>query len=153
MIYFDREHGNFGATLLWFIVLGLFPGSSSQSLSRVQNKTQHHDQLAEQRASESTTEAGSYLLHLPEKYQQFQQEQEQQNQQQQRIIQQNDSNMDCSLCQGVPLLSEKIPMPRESPNMTCSMYNDYFLSDDFPPPAATVLNTPGTCLANFEYNF
>jgi hypothetical protein len=67
------------------------------------------------------------------------------------MVQEND---DCSLCQGLTLLADKVPDPINSPGITCSMLDNYYrFAWTGPSTPNTTVISQGICRADAGYNF
>ena len=116
--------------LLCLVPLGPSYCASSQSLLRNHKENQngiHHQHLfVTRRESTLSAAANPTTPHLDEHDQQKYQ------QQNQRIVQQDaGNNIECSLCQGVPLLADKILDFEDDPDETCLDKSIFYQSEMF----------------------
>ena len=121
-----NRHIHASILLLCLVRLGPFYCASSQSLLRNHKENQngiHHQHLfVTRRESTLSAAANPTTPHLNEHDQQKYQ------QQNQRIVQQDaGNNIECSLCQWVPLLADKILDFEDDPVETC-LYKSFFIN-------------------------
>jgi len=153
------------------MVLAPLPCKPSQSLRKQnEDRHQHRHQRQHQRQRQLVTRRRETQPTGTEAAMPKLSRAPQQQQQQQRIIQQdannnnnNNNNNECSLCQELTLLGDKIPNPQAS-NATCADMDYYYQSDSFVTTAGGAYsdgsanasissNTPGTCRSDLGFNF
>jgi len=140
MEFFNRHHVHVCLFLLCLIISVPLACSSSHSLLRSPKELEYRHEYTTKRGAETVVAALSKSSS----------ESRQLQQQQQRVVQEEDAY--CSICQGLPILADKVPDPDVSPNTTCSDFDYLYRFSILPPTYGLTTNIPGTCRSDSGYN-